>query len=248
MSDESAGRVVEAHEASISTATVEVKTLTIKGRQLTLSVFRQIVREPIIVESADGVKLAGQPWGRVQYHPAPCDNKGDTHLHVIWQKGGELRRACVDPVKKAVFAHGTDYSTYGKSLPDYGGGWVAWLCRWMIATGFSGTAHTQTAAYEAVLRLNAIHRYAEDLRRYRNRLTTWEPHPPQNQVDYWKGIGSEFPQSLDEAKAALDRHLSHDGLGDDIDNDVRLMRDREKGHECIYKQLQTEIPQLFIAV
>jgi hypothetical protein len=95
MSDGS-GRVVEAHEAAIHTATVEVKTLTIKGRQLTLSVFRQIVRESVLRIDRGGVELNGTPWGWVKYHPAPCDNAPESHLHVIWQKGGELRRACVD--------------------------------------------------------------------------------------------------------------------------------------------------------
>ncbi len=93
-----AGRKVTTHEATIQTATVEVKSLTIGGRQVTLSVFRQLQREPVI--DLEAVKLDGVPWGRVHYFPdAGCAARADRgHLHVVWQKGAELRRACLDPL------------------------------------------------------------------------------------------------------------------------------------------------------
>lgn len=78
--------------ATITTATVEVKTLTISGKQVTLAVFRQLREEPVI--SSDGT-LNGEPWGVVNYHPDKCgDDYG--HCHVVWQSGGELLRSRVD--------------------------------------------------------------------------------------------------------------------------------------------------------
>lgn len=79
------------HNAQITTATVEIKTLTISGKQVTLAVFRQLREEPLIAN--DGT-LNGVPWGTVNYHPGKC---GDTspHWHVVWQQGSELLRATV---------------------------------------------------------------------------------------------------------------------------------------------------------
>jgi hypothetical protein len=85
------------HNAEIKTAAVEVKTLTISGKQVTQSVFRQLLEEPMTL--ADG-RLAGTPWGRINYHPGKCgDGQADAlpaHRHVVWQKDTELRRARVD--------------------------------------------------------------------------------------------------------------------------------------------------------
>ncbi|MFD4592839.1 hypothetical protein [Streptomyces rubiginosohelvolus] len=78
--------------ATITTAAVEVKTLTISGKQVTLAVFRQLKEEPLIAE--DGT-LNGEPWGSVNYHPAKCSAAAEHH-HVVWQRGNELRRAYVD--------------------------------------------------------------------------------------------------------------------------------------------------------
>ena len=81
--------------AQITTATVEVKTLTISGKQVTLAVFRQLREEPLIAE--DGT-LSGVPWGIVNYHPDKlCAGIGE-HWHVVWQLGQELLRSAVTKV------------------------------------------------------------------------------------------------------------------------------------------------------
>ncbi|WP_328449896.1 hypothetical protein OG780_19410 [Streptomyces sp. NBC_00386] len=91
------GKQLTTQNATITTATVEVKTLTISGKQVTLAVFRQLREEPVI--SSDGT-LNGEPWGTVNYHPDKCGDEPD-HWHVVWQSGGELLRSLVD--KKADF-------------------------------------------------------------------------------------------------------------------------------------------------
>jgi hypothetical protein len=80
------------HNAEIKTATVEIRTLTISGKQVTLAVFRQLKEAQLVNE--DG-SLAGVPWGTVNYHPDKCA-ADDRHLHVVWQHAEELRRSKVD--------------------------------------------------------------------------------------------------------------------------------------------------------
>jgi hypothetical protein len=79
-------------EATIKTAVVEIKALTVGGRQVTLALFRQLQWSPLIDEKT--LEFTGQPWGRVNYH-VDCD-PSTRHLHVVWQQGSELRRACVE--------------------------------------------------------------------------------------------------------------------------------------------------------
>jgi hypothetical protein len=79
------------HNAEITTARVEIKTLTVSGKQVTLAVFRQLRRVPILPD--DGV-LAGDPWGTVNYHPDKCADVAP-HWHVVWQHGTDLLRSAV---------------------------------------------------------------------------------------------------------------------------------------------------------
>jgi hypothetical protein len=77
--------------AEITTASVEIKTLTVSGKQVTLAVFRQLREVPLVLD--DGT-LAGQPWGIVNYHPDKCAGAQE-HWHIVWQQGAELRRSAV---------------------------------------------------------------------------------------------------------------------------------------------------------
>ncbi|MEU5397505.1 hypothetical protein [Streptomyces tibetensis] len=87
---------------TVTTATIEVKALTLGKRQITQSVFRQLVEEPLI---DDNGSFRGQPWGYINHCPdkkVAHDNltgkmidcaTGPVHRHVVWQKGDELRRS-----------------------------------------------------------------------------------------------------------------------------------------------------------
>lgn len=88
--------------ATITTASVEVKTLTIGGKQVTLAVFRQLKEEDVLHPL--NATIDGNLWGTVNYHPDKCAN-ADEHLHVVWQKGSELRRARINAPTCAVFKH-----------------------------------------------------------------------------------------------------------------------------------------------
>lgn len=83
-----------AENAVIKTASVEVKTLTISGKQVTLAVFRQLPEIEVIDLRG---KLRGVLWGRVNYCPDKNCGKWPGHVHVVWQEGESLRRATVYP-------------------------------------------------------------------------------------------------------------------------------------------------------
>ncbi|BAL87326.1 hypothetical protein AMIS_21060 [Actinoplanes missouriensis 431] len=84
--------VLNVHNAEIHTATVELSTLTIDGRQVTQAVFKQLPSRDLISDSGH---LNGTPWGWVNYHPDKCGTD-QQHLHVVWQAGKVLYRALVD--------------------------------------------------------------------------------------------------------------------------------------------------------
>jgi hypothetical protein len=99
------GRRITTHEATITTASIEIRTLTLSGKQMTLAVFRQLLKAPLIDEASG--HFLGMPWGTVNYHQdchyhprcrscAYVDVHGPKdHLHVVWQTGQELRQAVV---------------------------------------------------------------------------------------------------------------------------------------------------------
>jgi hypothetical protein len=94
-------RRITTHEAQLKSAAAEVKALTISGKQVTLSVFRQLQEEELL--DRESAQLRGVPWGHVNYYWGEC--KAD-HLHVVWQKGEELRRGAALLVRH--FAHYTE--------------------------------------------------------------------------------------------------------------------------------------------
>jgi hypothetical protein len=81
---------ITSREAVVKTASVEVHALTLSDKQITLAVFRQLQAEPLI--NLATAELNGVVWGRVNYFWGGCS---PDHLHAVWQKGVELRRACV---------------------------------------------------------------------------------------------------------------------------------------------------------
>jgi hypothetical protein len=244
---------IRSQEAAIQTATVEVKTLTLKGRQLTLSVFRQIVVEPILVHADGEIKLAGTPWGRVHYFPPPCDKKGGDHLHIIWQKGGELRRACVDPVVAADLWQPLVHTTYAHELEYYGREWDAWLALWMIRNWKKRPDRAPSGSSAAAGCRYALGKVVEKERS----LAAGHPisHSDYYESDhtFWKAVGLPGAVStFADAQAGLEGRLNAEeegwSSGPMIGDDVESIRRRERDHARLYQSLLTDISQLFIAV
>src|SRR5215831_11375764 len=84
-------KVINLRDAQVSTATIEIKTLTVSNKQVTLAVFRQLIEQDLISEEGN---LNGVPWGLVNYHPDKC-GEYRSHLHVVWQTGRDLRRSLI---------------------------------------------------------------------------------------------------------------------------------------------------------
>jgi len=82
---------INVSQAQIKTATIEIKAITLSGKQMTLAVFRQLQNEDLI--DSQTLQLKGVPWGIVNYHLSDCPT--EEHYHIIWQKGNELRKAIV---------------------------------------------------------------------------------------------------------------------------------------------------------
>ncbi|MGI9862735.1 hypothetical protein SDD30_15265 [Moorella naiadis] len=98
---------IKVSEAEIETVSVAVHVVRISGKQMTLAVFKQLAVEDLL-DPRTG-ELKGVPWGWVNYHVhCPAARRRNSffvgpssvhsyipHLHVIWQKGDELRHAVV---------------------------------------------------------------------------------------------------------------------------------------------------------
>src|SRR5258707_3932356 len=84
------GKVIKIRDAQIRTVSMEIKSMTIDDRQVTLALFRQLIEEDLISRAGT---LNGLPWGFVNYHPGKCADSKLEHWHIVWQKGDELRRA-----------------------------------------------------------------------------------------------------------------------------------------------------------
>jgi len=85
-----------AHNATVRTASVEIKMVTVDNKKMPLNVFRQLLKEDAIDRQTG--KLNGNAWGFVNYFWNDCGGGSSKHLHVIWQKGNELRRDCVTQI------------------------------------------------------------------------------------------------------------------------------------------------------
>jgi len=108
--------LLNVENAQIKTASVEIKTLTVSGKQVTLSVFRQIIQEDLF--DTRNLKLNGVPWGIVNYFWKE-DNQ-DFKIHVVWQKGKELRRSLIfkNPCHRYHYLCTTGYSEIKEICDD----------------------------------------------------------------------------------------------------------------------------------
>jgi hypothetical protein len=83
-------RAITVQDASVRTMTVEIKSLIVSGKQMTLAVFRQLPLRELI--DRDRGELRGLPWGSVNYHWGDMDRDA---LHVVWQDEETLFRSLV---------------------------------------------------------------------------------------------------------------------------------------------------------
>lgn len=88
-------RLVNIEDAKVKTLTVELKALTVSGKQMTLSTFRQLPVEDIWTDWPEDPGFRGIPWGRVLYFWGGQIPRG---FHLVWQDADELFRCHIDPL------------------------------------------------------------------------------------------------------------------------------------------------------
>lgn len=95
---------IQVQQAQINTVKVEIKTLSVNGKQVTLALFRQLLNENSWTRDykLDKYVWRGIPWGTVNYHNRDCT---DSHFHLVWQLGNELRTDIIDHYRN----YSTDY-------------------------------------------------------------------------------------------------------------------------------------------
>lgn len=198
------GRQISAREATVKIATVSVKALTISGKQVTLSVFRQLQNEPLILPAT--AELAGVPWGIVNYFWGDCS---DNHLHVVWQKGEDLRRACVyaePPLGDGAWRR-------GKGAGGSRCGWHTLLnkittaagclvCATLLAGGKHGPIEGPSgdlASFEMNIRDLAVRAYVP---RAAYELVNWEHCRPFRETTYDYALRQSVPTESEDEWAA----------------------------------------------
>lgn len=89
-------KLVSVDEVSISKLSVEIKTVSVGRRQMSMALFRQLPRAPLIDLDDGDLRLNGMPWGRVNYHWDRCCYPDErTHIHVLWQRDTTLIQSAV---------------------------------------------------------------------------------------------------------------------------------------------------------
>lgn len=235
------------HNATITTATVEMKTLTISGKQVTLSVFRQLIEAPLI---ADDGTLNGVPWGAVNYHPDKCGDIAD-HWHIVWQRGAELRRARVayrPPTTrywsktgdKLISAHVREVLEgrgryFGGGMPRFDGNGNFTQIWW---ASFPVEMSRDESLKEAI---RAWHDW-------RCQVASVEKHPGSELYrNSEEGCRARLAREVERLSCAALEPDEVDGLHDDFQDELKAEVARRQRHRDVRAAL-AELPQLFIAV
>jgi hypothetical protein len=86
-------------EAEVAERQVSIRVLTLGTRQITQTLYRQLIEEEVIDWKTG--KLHGEIWGWVNLHEKDCGSS--CHLHVIWENAGQLKRSCVFSSRKTAY-------------------------------------------------------------------------------------------------------------------------------------------------
>lgn len=222
-------------DASVRTASVSIQSLTISSKQVTLSVFRQIELDTLI--DPETAKLNGLPWGRVNYYWK--DN--DEGLHVLWQKGSELRRDLVGtrPSSKLDKLIADTSDSLSKAFENYA------LCR-MVS---DSPLHITGDGYSSYGSLQALFRFTD------GRVRTIAMYPEKSIRTTLADSSDPSEYSVKQAQRLIDQGI-HDydtawaTVAETEAELTRLEREQDALRASWQRQRDAlgELPQLFIAV
>ncbi len=99
-------KAINVNDVNLKTAFVQVNQLILSNRKMTLQIFKQIEDENII--DFNEAKLLGTPWGYINYFWSEVKEKRkEDTIHLLWQKGNELRRCFINGNYKDKFSEVT---------------------------------------------------------------------------------------------------------------------------------------------
>jgi hypothetical protein len=101
---------ISKNQATVHTATVDVKIMRLGKKQVTLSVFRRIHQKSILRPGKLKPSLRGIPWGRVNY--TWKGNEEFVAYHIVWERNSRLFRMGL-PVIETLDCKGRIYATMG---------------------------------------------------------------------------------------------------------------------------------------
>jgi hypothetical protein len=265
-------RILTTQEATVQTVHVEIQALKVGKKQVTQALFRQLPYEDLL--DTDTVQLRGVPWGHVRYWwegDGSIFEQGP-RLHIVWQRGNELRRAAV--YERPDRGHMADYR---QTIQDAVDDWF--LLRLMTAKHFEGREHyTVMSKPDVKLEGHPVH-LGFDTAALRVINDYWEArdYDPQKaaeeQVVFWtqQAGGRPTPEQMateltrryaacqNHKQHALDaysallaaRGLQQEWLPSMLEQHVKQLhaeRDEYKARWAQQWQVLSALPQLFIAV
>lgn len=270
MSKNDAQKPLMAEEATIQERQITVKVLTIGTKQVTQTLFRQLVEEEVIDD--DTGNLLGPVWGWVNLHQ-DCDVKG-RHLHVVWEDHGQLKRTTVRPFNSSQKDPVSDrYHHLREELKDTGSIYVS-----LVALANKGFNHWKSDDHKAFTHINLpltvkdvsvsvpVPMRVRDFFDAPEKMKQWSKLKEENsnkeyyqrEVDYHKKIVSDF-LSGDLKKCFDDRewerirycepeqYTSYDDAYKAMEEIVDRMNAIEQNWRQSYKAIE-DAGQLFIAV
>lgn len=234
---------INVRDAIIRTATVEIRSLSISGKQVTLAVFRQLLTEPVLAYDDHGrATTKGPIWGMVNYHPDKSCNVDSAHVHVVWQRGDELRRSVVEPGSLRWMPERVGNAEW---LDGVGLDWLAaaWRDGWRpskgsVKTGLYGDSHIQVAFDSGVLHIDLPKNYMAAEQAERN----WK------EAGCWTRYKHGGGRTCDcEPPALPNPDLSRNAARAAVEKGIRTAQAARKANGELATALDA-LPQLFIAV
>jgi hypothetical protein len=83
---------VPVNDVEIQKRPISISVLTLGERQVTQTLYKQLVEEDVVDECTG--KIKGPILGWVNLH-SDCWYRNDEHLHAVWEDNGEIKRAFV---------------------------------------------------------------------------------------------------------------------------------------------------------
>lgn len=237
-----------AQSATITTAAVQVQSLTIGRKQVTLAVFRQLRDEPLIAQ--DGT-LNGVPWGAVNYHPDKCGDIAD-HWHIVWQRGTEFRRARVSyqPRTPIFWSKTGDKFISGhvrevlEGRGRYFSGTMPRFTESRVTTQiWGGSGVSFEMVYDESLQ--GVVRAWKD---WRSQVNVIEKHPDAELYQAGeRDCRARLTEAIERLPCAPPTPEDVDSLHDDFQNELKAEAARQQRLRDVHAAV-AQLPQLFIAV